>query len=85
MRMCGTHSDGIWGDTEHHYGVLLRTSMAGRADSLYWQIPPTTGSIYKIESVPNKYRHFPLIVIPRTTQSNTCLHSVYIALGTVSS
>ena len=42
VRMCGTHSDGIWGDTEHHYGVLLRTSTAGTADPLYRQIPLIT-------------------------------------------
>ena len=31
------------GDIEHHYGVLLKTSMAGTTDPLYQQIPPTTG------------------------------------------
>lgn len=73
------------GDTEHHYGVLLRTSMADTANLLYQQIPPTTDSILKNRVCANVYRHFPLIIIPRTTQSNTCLHSIYMALATVSS
>ena len=69
--------------------------MAGTADPLYQQIPPTTGSIFKnrvcgkhvqifsphhylkIVSVANMYRYFP--------QTSLCLHSIYMALGTVSS
>ena len=72
------------GDIEHHYGVLLKTSMAGTTDPLYQQIPPTTGSILKNRVCANVYRHFPFIIIPRTTWSNNCLHSIYMALATVS-